>query len=152
MSVETIHPPAYSSEGIAIRHAPPAFWIVMTILIGPMASLFWLDFFYDTQPWAELPPKHQLALFITPVVVCYLVWRIFDRRVVISLDADGIRDRRLGSVLLRWSHIKHAEAVNYDETSGSHSGANCGVLLRLDRPITIVRFLDRNRSPKSSLR
>jgi len=69
-------------------------------------------------------------LWLVVIIPLYL-WRSFDRRPVLLLDKDGLRDRRLGSVLLPWSQLKSATAAT------NRIGALCGVVLNFDRVITI---------------
>src|SRR5262249_33483595 len=62
----------------------------------------------------------------------YFAWCAFDRRPVLVLDENGLRDRRLGSVLLPWARLRRA----------SHEvswwiGQQANVRLQFDRVIII---------------
>jgi hypothetical protein len=81
-------------------------------------------------------PFHRrdlLALGLLPL----LIWWVIDRRPVLVLNANGIRDRRLSFDVLPWSEITRAEVLSYSRPLKTYSG----VRLHFRRHMMMVTYL-----------
>jgi hypothetical protein len=67
--------------------------------------------------WAILAPSQVsmfvlLFAFLAPIILFERARTFLDPRPVVVMDASGIRDRRLGFLLIPWSRISSADVEN----------------------------------------
>jgi hypothetical protein len=110
-------------------HAASAFWVA-----GGISALALIVL--TLGKWTLLGFIHLLVWNLSALVLIpYFLWRGLDRRPILVLDEEGLRDRRLGSVLLPWSQLKRAS--EYCPWTGGLLNTEAGVVLHFDRVITV---------------
>ena len=141
MSVESASASKPDGDVVAIRNAPPGFWIVLALLclVAAFAGIFYdyARFFRPTGEfrWQSLSSRSAMGIIGFCCLAIYFGFRALNNGVVIVMDVHGIRDRRLGPMLLPWSDIKRAAA--YHHSPFSRSGYRAEISLHLVRKITI---------------
>ena len=101
-------------------------------LFGGLALLF-VAMGSASGPWRLA--LHWIGVVGFSLGALYFLWRSFDRRPVIVLHREGLRDRRLGFGLIPWSRLTDVWALQNARFAGMQQ-----VCLQFDRDLAIRRW------------
>ena len=110
-----------ASEPVVMIRRNGALYSAFALVLG--VFVLWIGYSEYWQPGGGFVLSSRWPRYaVLGAIFIGAIWFAVDRRPVLILDAQGLRDRRQGSALLPWSDMTRAEAIYFQRLWGRQMG------------------------------